>query len=72
MVAQWQPQPPPQQPPPPPEPDAKLGLTEEPWTAKAESCLSTFAAPQPGHVTTCSSERTSSSKCSSHFMHAYS
>jgi hypothetical protein len=34
--------------------------------------LSTFAAPQLGQVTTCSSERTSSSKCSSHAMHAYS
>lgn len=50
----------------------KLGFACAPWTANADSCLSTFAAPQLGHVTTCPSERTSSSKCSSHFMHAYS
>ena len=54
------------------DPVAKLGFDDEPWTANAESCRSTFAAPQPGQVTTCPSERTSSSKCSSHSMHAYS
>ena len=50
----------------------KLGFDAVPWTAKDESCFSTFAAPQLGQVTTCCSERTSSSKCSSHSMHAYS
>lgn len=40
--------------------------------ANEESCFTTFAAPQLGHVTTCSALRTSSSKCSSHCMHAYS
>ena len=54
------------------EPEAKLGFDAVPWTANDESCFSTFAAPQLGHVTTCCSERTSSSKCSSHSMHAYS
>ena len=54
------------------EADVKLGFAWAPWTANADSCLSTFAAPQLGHVTTWPSERTSSSKCSSHFMHAYS
>ena len=50
----------------------KLGFAWAPWTANADSCLSTFAAPQLGHVTTWPSERTSSSKCSSHCIHAYS
>ena len=53
-------------------PDAKLGFAATPCTANAESCRSTSAAPQLGQVTTCSSFRTSSSKCSSHSMHAYS
>ena len=65
-----QPQLPPQHP--PPELVTPLGFDVEPWTANDESCLSTFAAPQLGHVTTCSLERTSSSKWSSHSMHAYS
>ena len=43
-----------------------------PTVANMENCLSTFAAPQAGQVTTWSSRRTSSSKCSSHSMHAYS
>ena len=43
--------------------ELKLGFdVDEPWTANAENCLSTFAAPQLGQVTTCSAERTSSSK----------
>ena len=72
-LPQWpQPQPPPQQPPPPPEPVVKLGFEVAPTTANDESCFSTFAAPQLGQVTTWSSERTSSSKCSSQAMHAYS
>ena len=58
--AQPQPQPPPQHPPAPAPP--KLGLAAAPWTAKAESCLSTFPAPQEGQLITCSSLRTSSSK----------
>jgi len=49
-----------------------LGLGVEPWIANDESCFSTFAAPQLGQVTTCSLERTSSSKWSSHSMQAYS
>jgi hypothetical protein len=69
---QWpQPQPPPQHPP-PPAPVVKLGFDVAPCTAKAESCFSTLAPPQLGHVTTWPSERMSSSKCSSHVMHAYS
>ncbi len=43
-----------------------------PCTVNDESCFSTFAAPQLGHVTTWSPERTSSSKWSSHSMQAYS
>ena len=43
-----------------------------PCTAKVESCLSTFPPPHSGHDTACSDERTSSSKCDSHSMHAYS
>ena len=43
-----------------------------PCTANVESCFSTFAAPHSGQVTACSELRTSSSKCDSHSMHAYS
>src|SRR5918993_3126153 len=64
---QPQPQPPPQQPPP-----LSFGCEETPATAKLESCLSTFPAPQSGQQTACSGFRTSSSKCDSHSMHAYS
>jgi N-acetyltransferase len=37
-----------------------------------ESCFSTFPFPQSGQTTACSALRTSSSKCDSHSMHAYS
>lgn len=67
-----QPQEPPQQPPPPPEGPLKLGFDGAPTTANVENCLRTFAAPHCGQVTTCVSLRTSSSKCSSHSMQAYS
>ena len=51
-VGQWpQPQEPPQQPPPPPEGPLNAGFDAAPWTAKLESCLSTFAAPHSGQVT---------------------
>ena len=43
-----------------------------PANANVENCLTTFVAEQSGHETTCSSFRTSSSKCVSHSMHAYS
>ena len=43
-----------------------------PCTANVESCFTTFAAPHSGHVTACSELRTSSSKCDSHSMQAYS
>jgi hypothetical protein len=69
---QPQPHEPPQQPPPPPVGPLKLGFELDPWTANEESCLRAFVAPQLGQAMTCSSFRTSSSKCSSHFMHAYS
>lgn len=65
---QPQPQEPPQQAPPPP----SLGCEETPATAKLESCLSTLPAPHSGQETACSAFRTSSSKCDSHSMHAYS
>ena len=67
-----QPHEPPQHPPPPPEGPLNAGFDEAPCTAKLENCLSTFAAPHSGHVTAWSLERTSSSKCDSHSMHAYS
>ena len=41
-------------------------------TANDESCLSTFAAPQLGACHDLLAQRTSSSKWSSHSMHAYS
>src|SRR5207302_1761374 len=57
---QWpQPQEPPQQPPPAPVGPAKLGALLAPWTAKVESCFSTFPAPHSGHVTACSTLGTS-------------
>ena len=43
-----------------------------PEIAKVESCFSTFPFPHSGHTTACSALRTSSSKCDSHSMHAYS
>ena len=48
------------------------GFDAAPCTAKLENCLRTFAAPHSGQVTAWSLERTSSSKCDSHSMHAYS
>ena len=48
------------------------GFVEAPWTANAEICFSTSVALHDGQVTTWSSLRTSSSKWSSHSMHAYS
>jgi len=48
------------------------GFDAAPCTAKLESCFNTFAAPHSGQVTAWSPERTSSSKCDSHSMHAYS
>jgi hypothetical protein len=65
---QQEPQLPPQQPPLPP----NDGWLETPATANVESCLSTLPAPQSGHATDCSALRTSSSKCDSHSMQAYS
>ena len=53
-------------------PPPKLGCEEMPATAKVEICLSTLPAPQSGHATACSAFRTSSSKCDSHSMQAYS
>jgi len=66
---QPQPHEPPQQPPALPPND---GFAAAPCTAKAEICLSTSVALHDGHVITWSSLRTSSSKWSSHSMHAYS
>ena len=72
-VGQWpQPHEPPQHPPPPPAGPLNTGFEAAPCTAKLESCFSTFAAPHSGQVTAWSLERTSSSKCDSHSMHAYS
>jgi hypothetical protein len=49
---QWpQPHEPPQQPPPPPDGPLNAGFEAAPWTAKLESCFSTFAAPHSGQVT---------------------
>ena len=42
-----------------------------PCTAKEENCRETFVAAQSGQAT-CSSPRTSSSKCDSHSMQTYS
>jgi hypothetical protein len=71
-MRQWpQPHEPPQHPPPPVGP-LNAGFAAVPCTAKVESCLSTFPAPHSGQETAWSALRTSSSKCDSHSMHAYS
>ena len=64
--------PPQQPPPPPPEPPPNEDFAGAPWMANAEICFSTSVALHEGQVTTWSSLRTSSSKWSSHSMHAYS
>ena len=51
---------------------AGIGLSrEEVYIANVESCRETWVAPHCGHATS-SPPRTSSSKCSSHFMQTYS
>ena len=54
------------------EPPANEDFAGAPWMANAEICFRTSVALHEGQVTTWSSLRTSSSKWSSHSMHAYS